>query len=214
MLEFDTEAGRIAVSLRRLVVAGWTGRDRAAVDHHIEELAAIGVPAPSSVPLFYGVSPSLATQDADVTVLGLETSGEAEPFLLRTEGRLWLGLASDHTDRWLETHSVAHSKQACPKIVAGRLWDFASVEDRLDRLTLETSIDGGTPYQSGTLASIRPLADLLSACPLDDGEAMLCGTLPVIGGVRPARHYVMRLGDGDSDEIALSYGVTPLPVVS
>ena len=41
---------------RRLVIAGWTGRDAAAIAHHIEELAALGVPAPSAVPLFYRVA--------------------------------------------------------------------------------------------------------------------------------------------------------------
>ena len=35
------------------MVAGWTGRDSAAIEHHIEELAALGVPRPSSVPLYY-----------------------------------------------------------------------------------------------------------------------------------------------------------------
>lgn len=38
---------------KTLIVAGWTGRDEKALHHHIEELAAIGVPRPSSVPVFY-----------------------------------------------------------------------------------------------------------------------------------------------------------------
>ncbi|MBV8744353.1 MAG: DUF2848 family protein, partial [Xanthobacteraceae bacterium] len=36
-----------------LIVAGWTGRDEASLRHHIEELAAIGVARPSTVPVFY-----------------------------------------------------------------------------------------------------------------------------------------------------------------
>ncbi|MGA8316723.1 MAG: DUF2848 family protein, partial [Bradyrhizobium sp.] len=35
---------RIGFDVATLVVAGWTGRDEAALRHHIEELAAIGVP--------------------------------------------------------------------------------------------------------------------------------------------------------------------------
>ena len=36
--------------ISHLIVAGWTGRDRAKVQHHIEELALLGVPAPSTTP--------------------------------------------------------------------------------------------------------------------------------------------------------------------
>ena len=32
----------------RLIIAGWTGRDADKVQEHIEELAAIGVPKPST----------------------------------------------------------------------------------------------------------------------------------------------------------------------
>ena len=48
---------RIAVEPTGLIMAGWTGRDRAAVDHHIAELAALGVAGPSCVPTFYRLSP-------------------------------------------------------------------------------------------------------------------------------------------------------------
>ena len=57
-LEFD---GR-AVEIEDLVIAGWTGRDVAALEHHIEELKAIGVQPPSMVPLYYRVAASLLTQ--------------------------------------------------------------------------------------------------------------------------------------------------------
>ena len=43
-------AGR-AYNIDDLVIAGWTGRDVAALEHHIEELKAIGVQPPSKVPL-------------------------------------------------------------------------------------------------------------------------------------------------------------------
>lgn len=214
MLHFDTTEGPLAVSLTRLVVAGWTGRDDAAVRHHIEELAEIGVPRPSRVPLFYEVSPLLAVQSDRISVLGKETSGEAEPFILRAGGRLWLGLGSDHTDRWLETTSVAHSKQGCPKPVAKDLWPMDGVADHLDELTLSASIDDGTLYQQGTLEQILPLPNLVESAGLRDGEAMLCGTLPAIGGVRPASHYEMELARKDGRAIGLSYDVETLPVVS
>ena len=50
-MRFETELEPLDARLGRLVVAGWTGRDEAAVRHHIDELAALGVPAPSKSPL-------------------------------------------------------------------------------------------------------------------------------------------------------------------
>jgi hypothetical protein len=37
------------------IVAGWTGRDLAAVEHHVRELEKLGVRRPASTPEFYRV---------------------------------------------------------------------------------------------------------------------------------------------------------------
>ena len=218
-MEFDTDLGDpLALAPTALTVAGWTGRDHAAVAHHIEELAAIGVPRPSATPLFYRCAPDLLTQAETIAVLGPETSGEAEPFLIRAGGALWLGLGSDHTDRGLEATSVAHSKQVCAKPVARALWALDPMADRLDSLELRSWIREGAdwaPYQEGTLAAIRPLAEVLAAAPLGEGAAMLCGTLPAIGGVRPGSAWRMTLTDPAAGRaIALEYAVETLPVVA
>lgn len=71
------------------------------------------------------------------------------------------------------------------------------------------------PYQSGTLAAIRPLGDLIEGADLPDNSALFCGTLPAIGGVRPAGDYRMTLVDPVQDrQITLSYAVGTLPIVS
>src|SRR6185369_7877834 len=112
----DVDGGApVELSPRQLVVAGWTGRDSAAIEHHIHELAAIGVPRPSSVPLYYRLAASLLTQAPQIEVLGPGSSGEVEPVLLRAGGRWWLTVGSDHTDREAERAGVALSKQLCPK---------------------------------------------------------------------------------------------------
>lgn len=217
-MRFATPDGTLEATISDVTVAGWTGRDRAAVDHHIAELAAIGVAPPSEVPLYYRVSDSLLTQATTIQVMGDETSGEVEPLVVRTGGRLYLGLASDHTDRALEVSSVAASKQICAKPVARALWAWEDVEGHLDTLKLTTEIEeAGTwvPYQEGSLAAIRPLPDLISGAALTDEAAMLCGTLPAIGGVRPADAYRMALTDPVLGRtIALEYAVATLPVVS
>src|SRR5262245_62917937 len=63
---------------KTLIIAGWTGRDEKALHHHIEELAAIGVPRPSSVPVFYRISTANLTQTARLEVLGSDTSRSEE----------------------------------------------------------------------------------------------------------------------------------------
>ncbi|MCV0425610.1 MAG: DUF2848 domain-containing protein [Roseibium sp.] len=217
-MDFHTASGVLTSTPNRLIVAGWTGRNRSAVDHHIEELAALGVPAPSSVPLYYQCAPSLLTQEAVIQVLGPDTSGEAEPILLRTGGTTWIGLASDHTDRALEAHSVAASKQVCAKPVADRLWKLEDVAGHLDDLKLQSWIleDGDwRAYQDGTLASILPLQRLIEGARLEDGTAMLCGTLPAIGGVRPAADFRMALTDPIHDRsIVWGYKTSSLEIIS
>ncbi len=226
-LHFETpHGGGRSITVDHLTIAGWTGRDRDAVEHHIEELAAIGVPRPSSVPLFYRVGAGLLTEASTIEVLGQETSGEVEPLLVADGGEMFLGLGSDHTDRALEAQSVAASKQACPKPVGPALWPLAELQDHLDRLELRAWIRDGaddwTLYQEGTLAAIRPLMELIGLAPaatrdgrLHDGSAMMCGTLAAQGGVRPARHFRMALTDpvlGRS--IEHEYSAVPLPVMA
>ncbi|PWJ21198.1 DUF2848 domain-containing protein [Jannaschia seohaensis] len=216
-MEFQTEDGPLRVAVDRLVVAGWTGRDPAAVQHHIEELAAIGVAPPSQVPLYYRGAASLLTQAEEIEVLGPETSGEAEPMLLLADGEVWLGLASDHTDRGLEAVSVAASKQICAKPCATTLWRWSEVAAHADRLALRSWIeeDGAwVPYQDGTLGQIRPLEELRAGAGLESG-ALLCGTVPAIGGVRPASKFRGSLSDPVlGREMTLNYTATALPVVA
>jgi hypothetical protein len=217
-MRFDTPDGPLDAAPASLIIAGWTARDAEAVAHHVAELAAIGIAPPSATPLFYRAGASLLTQAGRIEVLGPDTSGEAEPLILRWGGRLWLGLGSDHTDRALERVSVAASKQVCPKPVAETLWPLESVEGRLDALELRSEIeeDGAwTPYQSGTLAAIRPLAELVAAAGLDEGGAMLCGTLAAHGGVRPATRFRAALIDGETGRrLDLAYRTEALPVVA
>jgi hypothetical protein len=67
----NRERDRIEFDPKQLIVAGWTGRDEAIVNHHIEELAAIGVPRPSSVPVFYRNGIGNLTQAARIEVFAV-----------------------------------------------------------------------------------------------------------------------------------------------
>jgi hypothetical protein len=204
-----------------LIVAGWTGRDEKTVHHHIEELAAIGVPRPSSVPVFYRNSAGNVTQSTRIQVLGRHTSGEIEPVLVAMQDGLWVGVGSDHTDREAERMGIALSKQLCQKVMGLTLWRHDEVSAHWDNLVLRAHavIGGGrVKYQEGTLAAIRTPADLIAraeSAPMSPGTIMFCGTFAAIGGIRPASRFEMELEDpvlGRS--LSHSYDVEVLPVVT
>ena len=217
-LELD---GR-ACEIDTLVIAGWTGRDVAALEHHIEELKAIGVQPPSSVPLYYRVAADLLSQADAIQVLGDDSSGEAEPVLVGTPDRLWVTVGSDHTDRTLETYGVAPSKQVCAKVVGRTAWRFEDVEPHWDQLILRSFIaENGkkVPYQEGLLAKIRPVRELIAGWRgdkrLPSGVAMFCGTLPAIGGIRPSTRFDVEIEDPVLGRtLSHAYTIEALPVVS
>ncbi|WP_271219002.1 DUF2848 family protein [Streptosporangium carneum] len=191
---------RLAVSPERLIVAGYTARDEAAVAEHIAELEAIGVPRPSSVPAFYDLDPGLLTTDGVIEVRGPSTSGEVEPVLVRHGGRYFLGVGSDHTDRDLERADIAASKAACPKPVGDTVVEIGAGMSTLnwDGLTALSSVDGRT-YQAGPVATLRHPADLLERMTAAVGEVsgdlvLFCGTMPLLRGeFTYGGHWRMRL---------------------
>lgn len=202
-LSFLLEATALNVDIHTLIIAGWAGRDLAAIEHHIEELAALDIQRPSAVPLYYRVSHNQLTQSPAVQVLGGESSGEVETFVFNAGGELYVSIASDHTDRKLEAHSVAFSKQACIKPVAAAAWKLSDVAAYWDELVIRSWIkeDGkDVLYQEGTLASLRTPQDLIARFTggkeiLPEGCGMTCGTVGAIGGIRPATSFTMELFD-------------------
>ncbi|UVC27853.1 DUF2848 domain-containing protein [Pantoea sp. SOD02] len=204
-LRFTTDyadAAVLDVEVNQFVIAGWVGRDQEAVLHHIRELEALGVPAPGAVPLFYRVATNQLSQQTQLEVVGDQTSGEAEPFVFFHRGEYWVSLISDHTDRHLETFSVALSKQACIKPVAGHAWRMSEVKAHWDQLELHAwiNVNGDwVTYQQGALSSLLTPLDLLSryfaAGQVEEGFAMSCGTLSAIGGIRPSSEFRMALHD-------------------
>jgi hypothetical protein len=213
---------QIAFNARSLIVAGWTGRDTAALEHHIEELAALGVPRPSSVPVFYRTSVDGLTQTHRLEVLGPDTSGEVEPVLFGADDGMYLGLGSDHTDRKAETMGIALSKQLCGKPVGRQLWSYAEVEGHWDNLVLRSwATIGGqrTLYQESAVSSLRTPRDLIrkyaNADTLPAGTLMFCGTPGAIGGIRPAARFEMELHDPVlKRSLTHGYDIAVLPVVS
>lgn len=208
-----------SVGVDTVIVAGWTGRDRCAVEAHMSELEVLGVARPSKAPLFYRVSSARLTTD-EVIESTTASSGEAEPVLLHTGGRLWVGVGSDHTDREVESYGVAVAKELCAKPLATEWWAYDEVAARWDELILRSWItENGaeTPYQEGALASLLPPTELLKLAEpqLTDGTLMFCGTLPARGGIRSASTFRYELEDPTRRHALRGrYTMRPLPIIS
>jgi hypothetical protein len=211
---------RLEVSPDRLVVAGYTGRNREAVQHHIDELAQQGIAPPPTVPMFYELEPSLLTSGAAVEIPGARTSGEVEPVYARFGGRWYLGVGSDHTDRLLEQQDIHASKAACVKPVGEVLVPLpedlltGGFDDRVDAVTVTCWVDGSV-YQEGPLTGLRPPGDVLTrlfeTLGRDDVSdlVVLGGTLPLIGGAFVfGTNWRLRLVAGDGQVLEHDYSVT------
>lgn len=203
-------AETIELPAPRVIVAGYTGADAAAVQEHIDELAAIGVAPPESVPAFYPMPDGAATQDAVIRVPGDATSGEVEPVLIRAQGRLFLGVGSDHTDRELERESVLRSKAVCPKPVSRTVIAVPEGGLDLDRIALRSSGDG-IRYQQGRMSALRSPLDVLALWDADherEDVVLFGGTVPLLTGafVHGARWEVSLTVDQGA-EITHTYAV-------
>ena len=225
VLTFTTEGdelGNLVFEANNLVLAGWTGRDRAAIEHHIEELSALGVAPPSATPMFYRTGVELLTQAENLQVLGPNTSGEVEYVLLATDTDLWITVGSDQTDRQVEATGIALSKQLAGKVLATTAWRLADLSERWDELSLRSwaTIDGERVlYQEALLGTIETPGDLISkytggAAHLAPGTVMMSGTSAAIGGIRPAARFDMELARPDGRVIQHGYSIEVLPVVS
>jgi hypothetical protein len=221
LLRGDGELTRRNVRIDHLVIAGWTGRDKAAVEKHIEELGKLGVKRPATTPIFYRASAARLTIDDSIEVLGEASSGEAEFVLLQHDGRLWVGSGSDHTDREVESYGVSVSKQMCDKPVAPEFWPIVEVAPHWEKLILRAYIaDGGkrTLYQEGAVSAMLDPMTLIEKfngkSELEEGTLMFCGTLSALGGVRPSDLFEFELDDPVlKRKIHYQYRVQRLPVL-
>ena len=194
-----------------LIIAGWTGRDEAALQKHIRELEEIGVKPPKTTPIFYRVAASLFTYADQIQVSGPDTSGEVE-FVLLQDRELRVALGSDHTDRKAETIGVSLSKQLCAKPVSTGSWRYDEVKPHWGKLVLRSWSDGEL-YQEGPVTAMRSPEDLMGRYPLKAGFAMFCGTLAAKGGIRPGRLFRMELDDPVlKRRLTHEYRVEVLPV--
>ncbi len=214
-------ATRERIAIRSAVVAGWTGRDPVARDHHIAELEALGIARPATTPIFYRVAASRVTLADTIEVSGGASSGEVEFVLLQAGGRLLVGVGSDHTDREVERYGVTVSKQMCDKPIAAELWLFDDVLPHWDRMILRSHavIDGERVlYQEGALTGMLPPEDLMrrgfGEAGMPDGTILFGGTFAAKGGIRPGSRFDHEIEDPVlGRRITGGYAVVELPIL-
>ena len=211
----------LTLAIDQAVIAGWTGRDPVARDKHIAELEAIGIARPATTPIYYRVSARRITTADSIEVSGNDSSGEVEFVLIGWQGRIFVGLGSDHTDRKVEAYSVTVSKQMCDKVMAPVLWELEEVAGHWDQMILRSYawIDGAhVLYQEGKLDSMLSVTDLIQGGfggkGFPDGCAMFGGTFAAKGGIRPASRFEYELEDPVlKRSIRHAYDVIALPVL-
>jgi hypothetical protein len=204
-LSFELPDGTTTtVEVTDLLNAGYAGREQEEVQAHIAELAELGVPGPSATPAMYPVSSYLAQQAGEVVVQHGRTSGEAEWALVVTDEGVLLTAACDHTDRDLEVHGVAWSKNASPDVLGRKAWRLDDVRDHLDRITLKAWVGAEEAADSliqdsslGALLTPDYWLDVLEERGLNKpGTVLISGTVAMIPGVNQfARSWRVEMAD-------------------
>ncbi len=221
--QFTSQSGKQQqeITITRAIIGGWTGRDKDALQHHIDELAKIGVQAPEKTPMFYRVGVSRLTTAGAIEVIGEGSSGEVEYVLIQRENRIWVGAASDHTDRVYEHMGITVAKQLCDKPIATEFWPLDEVESHWDQIKIRSYIqeDGKEVlYQDGNVAGLFSPQELLAHLreegdDLREGDLLFGGTCGAIGDVRYSPAFRMELIDPVLNrKIGHFYEIIPVPI--
>jgi hypothetical protein buboB_32870 len=218
-MQFLLNGQYVELSIDRVVNAGYAGCDQRDVKAHIDELAAIGVNVPKRTPTFYPVPVMQLTRGGNIQVGHGQTSAEIEYVYIQVQGKRFISVGSDHSDRALEAYSVNAAKQICPDLVAAEVWDYDEVADHFGELMLTCEVyDKGEwrVYQQGPVSELLPPEELLKlGAPLTSGKkglALYSGTIPTIGEITYARQWRITLCDRQMDRtISFEYTVEILP---
>lgn len=186
-LILELDGSPFEFSVRRILVAGYTGRDRAQVRAHIAELERQGIAPPDHVPALFPIASEWATTETDLEFPVASVSGEVEPALLFCGDSLDDALVAvivDFTDREQERCSIAGSKEL-PKPLSRNVWRYSDIAAVWDQVAMRSWAVPGPDrelYQCGKLGHLLAPQNLLESLRLSDGLAgtvLLMGTLPL-----------------------------------
>ncbi|MFJ7934191.1 DUF2848 domain-containing protein [Sporosarcina sp. NPDC096371] len=209
ILNIQDSDRKLELSVKNIFNAGYAGVNQEKVQAHIDELSELGVKIPSTIPTLYPVSNQLATYSDTIQVQHQETSGEIEYVVIWSNNTMYVTVGSDHTDRKLETFSVAMSKQACPNILAQEVWKFEDVANHWDQIELTCWIKSNGKeelYQKGTcgdLMSPKALIENFEEMEINrDGNVFYSGTIGTVGSsLAYGDEYVIEMKDPVLDRV-------------
>lgn len=210
----QNETKSYEVDLESLIVVGFAGKDIEKTMEHIKELEEEGIPAPKSVPVVYQCSKELITTSDTIEVIGDKTSGEVEYLILVHDGKYFIGIGSDHTDRELETVSIHKSKQVSLKPYSEDFWDYEEIKDHFEEIKMVATqtIDGEViEYQSGVTDDLLPIDKIIEEIEKElpvDNSLIFTGTVPLKEGFKYGSQFSCKLVDEKLNrELKLSYDV-------
>ena len=157
----------LEVDLRRCYNLGFTMRDEAKMQAHLEECYKLGIKELicDRPPLVMPISPWAVLTDDHITVQRPRSSGEVEIVtVVDADGAIYVGVGSDHTDRSLEGIDIPWGKQVAPNVVAPELWLWSDIESHWDQVSMEcTVVDNGetVPYQRALVSEFWTPADMV-----------------------------------------------------
>ncbi len=173
----------LRMTVRKVDIAGYTGRDQDAVARYVAKLEEEGIAAPESTPVVFPCGADRVVSHDVIDVTGDRTCGEVEFVLLVTDQGVHVTVGSDHTDRALEQESIVLSKQVVPKVVADSAWRLDEVADHWDQLVLRSWVgeDQRLYQETGVDFFLRPeeILDLVDARP---GTVVFGGTVGSLDG--------------------------------
>lgn len=216
--EFNVNGELVRVEVNRVINAGYSGRDEAAVQAHIDEMVEEGLDAPDEVPITFELAPyTTLVEPGEVTVVGEHTTGEAEYGLVIAGDETLVVAASDQTDRKLELNGIQLSKQIAPNVLSRRAWRLPTVREHWDDIELRAWNDRDgqrTLYQDAPLEDLLPPEEILALVTerygdIQGGTVILSGTIATVSGeLEGGDRFIVELTDPIRNrELTLRYGV-------
>ena len=189
-VKFKEDTKKVDFTVNKLICAGWSGRDPADIQKHVDELRHLGIQPPDKFPIIFPVSRYLLTAGEEIEVISPETSGEVEYVIFyNNKEEYYISVGSDHTDRALEGISIEKSKQSCPKIISQKAWPYQDVKEHWDNITIKSIVEHKGKkilYQEGSLKSLLKPETLLDHIDIErfgeKGLVIFSGTIPLTTG--------------------------------
>ena len=187
--------------VRRQVNTGRTSRDSGDVLKHVEELKKSGITLSGTDVAYHVKLTDRITTGTEIELLhpDVQSSGEIEPaFLVNDDGKIYVTVGSDRSDRHLQTFNSQLAKQVYDNVLSPVVWRYDDVIGHWDDILMESYIkeDGSEKlYQKGALAELlRPEVFLEGNKErMTDknltGSVILGGTFPTLTGGLNFSHY-------------------------